>query len=85
MARVPREQELCLQSALWAEDLGMILKMAEGTETHKARKKEYIFHIVYSVGRAYSCSPFFSSPLNYTILHHAFEYHNASSEGRQTL
>ena len=71
MARVP-EHELCLQSALWAEDLGMILKMAEGTETHKARKKEYIFLIVYSLGRAYSYSTllFFPSQ-NYTILHHA--------------
>jgi hypothetical protein len=71
MARVPREQELCLQSALWAEDLGMILKMAEGTETHKARKKEYIFHIVYSLGRAYTYSTVLFFPLNYTILHHA--------------
>jgi hypothetical protein len=62
MARVPREQELCLQSALWAEDLGMILKMAEGTETHKARKKEYIFHIVYSLGRAHSYSTLLFCP-----------------------
>ena len=65
MARVPREHELCLQSAIWAEDLGMILKMAEGTETQKARLKEYIFHIDYSLGLAYSYSTllFFPSKL----------------------
>jgi hypothetical protein len=42
--------------------LGMILKMAEGTETHKARKKEYIFHIVYSLGRAHSYSTLLFCP-----------------------
>ena len=72
MARVPREHDLCLQSALWAEDLGMILKMAEGTATHTARKKEYIFHIVFQLRPRLLLFYFSFLPLlNYTILHHA--------------